>query len=209
MRRLVACTLLVAALTASPARAEPGIRVDYRDELLRVTLEGDYGGAFYQVWRSGDLVGQFDPLWSQFTLCTGDCYLTDVRVTPGATYYYRFDVQDPATGVIRQYGPYAVQVPDTPFGARISPNPSRGSTRIEFSLPGSSRQDEPLDVDARLLDLQGRTLRVIHSGPLPRGVTTKMWDGRGESGQPLNAGIYFLRVATPLGVSHSRLVRVR
>lgn len=209
MRRLLFSALLLAALAATPSHAEPGVRVDYRDELLRVTLEGNYGGAYYQVWRSGDLVGVYSPLASQFTLCTGDCFLTDLRVRPGETYYYRFDIQDPATGRITSYGPFAVLVPDTPLAARISPNPSRGPATIEYSLPGSARSDAPLDVDARLLDLQGRTVRLLHSGPLPRGVTSGVWDGRGDGGQTLATGIYFLRVATPLGVSLSRVVRVR
>ncbi len=209
MRRILSLSLLIAALTTAPAAAQPRITVEYRDELLRVTLEGNYGGTYYQVWRSGDLVGQYNPLTSQYTLCTGDCFLTDLAVAPGTTYYYRFDIQDPATGQLISYGPYAVLVPDTPFGATVSPNPSRGSARIEFSLPGSSRRDAPLEVDARLLDLQGRTLRVLHSGAVPRGLSSITWDGRGESGRELNAGIYFLRVATPLGVSTSRIVRVR
>lgn len=208
MRSLLPMSLLLALLATTPALADPGITVDYRDELLRVTLDGNYSGAYYQVWRSGDLVGQYDPLRSQFTLCTGDCFLTDLEVTPGRTYYYRFDVQEPS-GQVTSYGPYPVTVPDTPIAARITPNPSNGQTRIEFSLPGSTRRDAPLDVDARLLDLQGRTVRVIHSGPLARGVNSLAWDGRGKSGQQLNSGVYFLRMTTPVGSSITRVVRFR
>lgn len=206
MRQMIAVPFLLVALVTGPAFADPGISVYYHDELLRVTLDGSYSGAYYQVWRSGELVGQYSPVTSQYTLCTGDCFMTDLQVTPAKTYYYRFDLQAP-DGLSFSYGPYAVTVPDTPLGARVSPNPSRAAVRVDFSLPGSQRHDVPLQADARVIDLQGRSVRVLHSGPLARGVTSIAWDGRGESGQPLGAGIYFVRLVTPLGSSTTRIVR--
>ena len=208
MRRIIPLLILVASFSATPALADPGIQVFYHDELLRVTLDGSYAGAYYQVWRSGELVGQYNPMQSQYTLCTGDCFLTDQQVRPGQTYYYRFDLQGPQ-GQLVSYGPYAVTVPDTPLGARITPNPSRAAVRVELSLPGSRRSDEPLDVDARVLDLQGRTVRVLHTGTLSRGVTSLTWDGRATTGQQLGAGVYFVRLTTPIGTSTTRVVRFR
>jgi flagellar hook assembly protein FlgD len=98
-------------------------------------------------------------------------------------------------------------VPDTPVGVRIVPNPSNARTNIELALPGSTRRDAPLEVDARVIDLQGRTVRVLYSGALMRGVTSLAWDGRGSSGQAVGAGIYFVRLSTPLGASTRRIVR--
>lgn len=208
MRRLLPLLLFVATLAASPVLADPRINVYYHDELLRVTLDGSYTGSYYQVWRSGEFLGQYDPLSSQYTLCTGDCFLTDQRVRPGQTYYYRFDLQGPL-GEYFSFGPYAVTVPDTPLGARVSPNPARTAMRVELSLPGSRRLDEALQTDARVLDLQGRTVRVLYSGALTRGLTLLTWDGRGDSGQQLGAGIYFVRLTTPMGSTTTRLVRFR
>lgn len=210
MRRLLLLSLLTAALTAAPAFADPGIDVRYRDGLLRVTLDGSYAGTYYQIWRSGELVGEYNAMSSQYTLCTGDCYLTDVEVTPGQTYYYRFDLLPPTPGSgLVTYGPYAVTIPDTPIAARISPNPSNGRARIELSVPGNSRRDAPVQAEARLIDLQGRTVRLLYSGTLARGVTSLAWDGRGDAGQQLGAGIYFVRLTTPLGASTSRIIRFR
>ena len=208
MRRFLPLSLLLVGLAIRPALADPGINVYYHDEFLRVTLDGSYAGSYYQVWRSGELIGQYDPLAPQFTLCTGDCFLTDREVIPGRTYYYRFDLQPPGGGMV-SYGPYAVTVPDTPLGARAWPNPSSGRTRIELSVPGSTRRDAPVQADARLIDLQGRTVRILYSGTLTRGVTPVAWDGRGDAGQQLGAGIYFVRLTTPLGVSMTRIVRFR
>lgn len=208
MRRLLSLPLILVALTITPAFGDPGVNVYYHDGLLRVTLDGSYAGSYYQVWRSGELVGRYDPLAFELTLCTGDCFLTDQEVIPGQTYYYRFDLQPPGGGMV-SYGPYAVTVPDTPVGARVWPNPSNGSARIELSVPGSTRRDTPVPADARLIDLQGRTVRVLYSGTLTRGVTPVAWDGLSDAGRPLGAGIYFVRLATPLGVSMTRMVRFR
>ena len=207
MRRLLPVSFFLVALATAPAFADPGITVKYLEGLLRVTLDGSYAGTYYQVWRSGERVGQYSSLLSQFTLCTGDCFLTDQEAIPGKTYYYRFDLDAPS-GIV-SYGPYAVTVPDTPIGARVWPNPSNGKVRIQLSVPGSSRRDAPLQAEAKLIDLQGRTVRLLYSGTLVRGVTSVTWDGRGDAGQQLGAGIYLLRLTTPLGASATRIVRFR
>ncbi len=209
MRRLLAASLLLVALAGSPAHAEPGVVVRWFDGWLRVTLDGSYGGTFYQVWRSDGATTSFRPMLSQYTLCTGDCFLTDLEAVPGRTYWYRFDLQVPGGGSSISYGPYAVTVPDTPVQARVWPNPARGAVRVDLALPGTNRTDAPLDVDARVLDLQGRTLRVLHAGPLRRGVTSLAWDGRDRAGRELPAGLYFLRYTTPLGGATTRVTRVR
>jgi hypothetical protein len=207
MRRFLPLSLLLLTLVSAPASADPGIIVQYHDELLRVRLEGSYAGSYYRIFRSdGRDGGTFNAMSAASTLCTGDCFLTDLEALPGKTYEYRFDVQPPAGNPV-SYGPYAVTVPDTPVGVRIVPNPSNSRTSIELALPGSTRRDAPLEVDARVIDLQGRTVRVLHSGPLPRGVTSLAWDGRGSAGQAVGAGIYFVRLSTPLGVSTRRIVR--
>lgn len=206
MRRLLPVTLWLALLITTPASADPGIRVHYQDDLLRVTLDGSFAGAYFQVWRSGELLGAFDPLALQATLCTGDCFVTDSEVTPGKTYYYRFDLQL-ANGGLVSYGPYAVVVPDSPVGVNVSPNPSAGRARIDLSLPGSGRRDGAVEAQARLIDLQGRTVRVLYAGRLSRGTTSVPWDGRAEGGRALGAGIYFVRLDTPLGSSTTRLIR--
>jgi len=100
MRQVLPLSLLLIALTTAPAFADPGITVYYHDGLLRVTLDGSYSGSYYQVWRSGELFGQYNPLAFQLTLCTGDCFLTDQEAIPGKTYYYRFDLQPPSGGIV-------------------------------------------------------------------------------------------------------------
>jgi hypothetical protein len=208
MKRLVIACVLLAGLSASPVRSDPGVDVRYENFLLRVTLNGSYAGQYYQVWRSGEFLGPYQTANSQLALCTGDCFLTDLDARPGETYYYRFTMQS-REGAIVEYGPYAVTVPNPPVGVRIAPNPSSDEATVVLSLPGHGRLDAPVAADARVLDLQGRTVRVLHQGTLPRGETTIRWDGRGEGGRALGAGVYFLRFQSALGNSLKRVVRIR
>ena len=113
MKKQLSVAALLGCLLATPAIADPGIKVEYRNEMLRVTLEGSYAGTYYRVWRSDELLGENAPLNSQFALCTGDCYLTDQEVTPGKTYQYRFELQG-SGGRLLTYGPYPITIPDTP-----------------------------------------------------------------------------------------------
>jgi hypothetical protein len=213
MKALGVASFVVLALTAgfagSPrvARADgPGVDVDYYNGWMKVTLEGSYAGAYYQVWRSGEPAGVFQPLMAEYALCTGDCTVLVQDALAGRTYAYRFDVLVGQT--FTSYGPFLVTVPDTPFGVRLFPNPARGAAQVELSLPGDRRTDAPLSATVELFDARGRLVRTLLDGSAERGVTSLAWDGRGEGGRALGSGIYFLRVVSPLGTRVERAVLV-
>jgi hypothetical protein len=86
--------------------------------------------------------------------------------------------------------------------ARPQPNPGQGTTLLRFSLPQAGR--------ARLevLDLSGRRLWQVES-ELEAGPHTQRWDGRGERGASVGAGLYFVRLVTPWGNRTERLVWLR
>ena len=75
-------------------------------------------------------------------------------------------------------------------------------------MPGSLRA-APVAARVRLYDLQGRVLRTLHEGDLARGVTRVAWDGRDAAGRDVGAGLYLLRLETPLGSTVTRVLRVR
>jgi len=210
MRTLAIASLLAALFAAaSPAVGQadadaPGIQVEYYNGWMRVTLEGSYAGAYYQVWRSGEPAGEFQPLMANYALCTGDCSILVQDAVPGRTYEYRFDVLLGDT--FTRYGPFSVTVPNTPVGVRMFPNPARGAARVDLSLPGDRRTDAPLDATVRLIDVRGRTVRTLFAGPAERGVTTIDWDGRGDGGRSIVSGVYYLRLASPLGTRVTRVV---
>ncbi len=79
--------------------------------------------------------------------------------------------------------------PDMPVSAAY-PNPARGPVRVNFELRSAG------PVTATVLDVSGRVVRSLLSGPCPAGTTLLTWDGRDGEGRKLAAGIYFVRIAS-------------
>ncbi len=71
--------------------------------------------------------------------------------------------------------------------ARCFPNPFNPQTTIEYVVPA----DGP--VRLAVFDARGRRVRVLADGPKPSGTQTVTWDGRGEDGELVASGVYFLR----------------
>ena len=84
----------------------------------------------------------------------------------------------------------------------IAPNPGAGEARVRYALPHEST------VDLRILDLLGRTRRVLSSGRQAAGSYSLSWDGRDAAGARLAPGVYFARLTTPAGVLKRKLVRI-
>jgi len=86
--------------------------------------------------------------------------------------------------------------------ARPQPNPGQGTTLLRFSLPRAGR------ARLEILDLSGRRLWRAES-ELGAGPHECRWDGRGEQGGSVGAGLYFVRLVTPWGNRTERLVWLR
>lgn len=74
---------------------------------------------------------------------------------------------------------------------RIFPNPSAAESNIAFDMPSSGRRR--IDV----YDVAGRRVRALADGVLVAGSYVENWDGRGDSGAPVHAGLYFVRLQSP------------
>ena len=70
--------------------------------------------------------------------------------------------------------------------APVTPNPTRGSGRVEFALP------EAADVRICMLDLQGRDVLVLAEGPYAAGRHSVAFTGARQG--TLNAGLYFVQM---------------
>lgn len=202
--------VVLAALLGRLAFAQPAVSVRYETGAAIIQLEGDYANQWYSVSRGDAREGPYVPLTESNVLCLGACAVTDAAASAGRTYWYRFDLQL-AGGSFVSYGPYPVTI-SSEIARRITvsvlPQPMRGPARIEVSLAGVAG-DAPVEVRALLFDLQGRRVRVVHQGALPRGRTSFAWDGAAEGGRALAAGLYLLRVESPLGSATTRVVRAR
>ncbi|MEQ1831828.1 MAG: FlgD immunoglobulin-like domain containing protein [Candidatus Eisenbacteria bacterium] len=119
---------------------------------------------------------------------------------PGATVVAPLSVQlaarlegAPTTGV----GP---QRPTATLLRAPAPNPLRTESVLRFELAqGGDTQLEVFDASGR------RVARLLHS-TLEPGRYSVRWDGRGESGATLGAGLYFARLTAP--ASAPRAVRL-
>lgn len=100
-------------------------------------------------------------------------------------------------GVGDNTGP-AVQ-PSVPLISGIHPNPVRTSASFSLFLPAEG------EVTLNVHDMAGRAVARIHSGHLPSGSHSYLWNFPEE----LGSGIYFLRASTPAGAAVSRMALVR
>jgi hypothetical protein len=205
-------TLGVAALlvTASLAFADPQLIVSYRDGVPHVQIEGDYAHSTYTISRATGAEGPFAPISQHDILCLGACFVEDRSALPDIDYFYRFDLALPDGSLVR-YGPYRVTYSSAvlrPARARVFPSPASGPVTLELYLAGEAAQ-AGLVVEVALFDAQGRRVRDLYRGTLPRGLTSLPWDGRDASGRTLGAGLYFLRFSTPIGRCVTRVLRTR
>ena len=131
-------------------------------------------------------------------------------------FYGRQTVQDPpvpgCTGVyvdrVRVGCIVPTAVPERePVASGLSavlPNPSRGSTRITYSLSA------PSAVNVAVYDLTGRVVRTLVNGVVEPGEHEVVWDGVTETGVRAASGVYFVKLAAGDGsASEAKLVFVR
>jgi hypothetical protein len=104
----------------------------------------------------------------------------------------------PATG--------ATSVGGAPAAARctwirsVSPNPSRGGSRVDFELARGGA------VTLGIYDVSGRLVREVVRGTLADGAHAATWDGRDASGRQVAAGVYFAKLATPSRVDSVKMI---
>lgn len=85
----------------------------------------------------------------------------------------------------------------------IAPNPFDAGTRIRFTLPVAT------SIDLSVYDLGGRLVRRLDGRFRPAGAHEVDWDGADAEGRSVAAGIYHVRIATPLGTSSRKVLRVK
>ena len=68
------------------------------------------------------------------------------------------------------------------------PNPFNPSTTISFELPTAAL------VKVDIYSVDGRLVRTLHSGEMPAGPNTLVWDGKNGRNAQMASGTYFYRV---------------
>ena len=69
--------------------------------------------------------------------------------------------------------------------SRCYPNPFKTETAIEYYL------QEPCHITIKIIDLDGRILRILDSNEKNSGISRTTWDGKDEDGNTVTSGLYF------------------
>jgi subtilisin family serine protease len=77
------------------------------------------------------------------------------------------------------------------LGLTVAPNPARGATTIGLRAAAATR------AEIAVYDLRGRRVRLLRDDAALAGAREIAWDGRGDDGRALPAGVYMVRVVTP------------
>lgn len=101
-----------------------------------------------------------------------------------------------SSGFIEVLSPTAIdnEQLQTPAHATLSqnyPNPFNAETRLGFSLSRPAR-----DVELRVLDILGRSVRTFEFGDLNAGEYTVIWNGKDHNGSDVSSGIYFYKFSS-------------
>ena len=85
------------------------------------------------------------------------------------------------------YDPTGLAEAPSAAGHMLSPypNPFNPVTRISFEL------ERDAQVELRIVDASGRTVKVLEESRQPAGRWEMAWDGRDDNGEPMASGIYF------------------
>jgi len=161
------------------------------------TLENEYFGrtdlrVFFPAGATAALLGidGTETVALRYVTDSGAGYLIPDIFDLGPTLESQVGIQDPADGGTARM--------------LARPNPFRSSTKIQYSVghPG-------VRVDIAVFDLSGRRVRTLFAGTRDPGNYMTTWDGRGESGVRVGAGVYFLRTGIGDRQTSQRLVFLR
>jgi hypothetical protein len=84
-----------------------------------------------------------------------------------------------------------------------SPNPFRGGTTLAFELPA------PSHATLTVYNVAGRKVATVVDGDYPAGRHSVAWDGRGDDGRKVSAGIYFYMLEADDGRSAKKLIKLK
>jgi hypothetical protein len=108
-----------------------------------------------------------------------------ISFTPYFTYGY-VDIIT-STDIKERYDPI---IPLDFSLAQNVPNPFNPTTLIRFELPRES------NVKLNVINILGRRVKTLVDKPMPAGVHTVTFDGKGDNEQTLASGVYFYRLET-------------
>jgi hypothetical protein len=145
----------------------------------RFYLYRSFNGSMWGFPSTSELTGTSS---GQYTAPESDWYGIVVVNDNGASGSYEVGVQALTVAVDPEPGPARSRLQS------VGPNPSAGPLRIEFELAHGG------SVEFDVVDLAGRVVARVPTREWAAGRWAHAWDGRGEDGRRLSAGVYFVRM---------------
>ena len=195
------------AVTDVERPAEPVIQANGGQVRLSWDLPaGSYEG--YHVYRRDETGGE-TRLTGQPGDISGDTVIfTDQPqgFEAGALLFYSYSLVK--NGVETARSP-EVQYEVTNVPAQLTrllpniPNPFNPQTTIRFELStdGSAR--------VSIFDVSGRLVRTLAEGSLAAGSHERVWQGKDNNGRQVPSGAYYVRLETPSGLDHRKIMLLK
>jgi hypothetical protein len=152
-------------------------------------------GVLYRLrFQAGPITSTTEVVIQSIDVYRAGYYVLPVRTTNGL-------VRIAGTTGVGEDGAF----PATRFGLlQASPNPFRGSTRIDFTLRHGG------SADVAVYSVQGERVRTVFKGYLEaRTLCSRGWDGHDEHGRRMPAGAYLVRLGTAEGHTARPLILLR
>lgn len=188
---IVACLLEGYSAEAVPA----GIDVTWR-------IAGSTGGRAGFIISRSESSGPYRPLNVEVTRAENGFRFTDERCITGKEYSYRVEMQSETRMLLFETEPVIFESSGT-LWLRNHPNPFNPSTGIGYFLPEGCR------VTIEIFDAAGASVNRLLDEVQRAGRHELVWDGRDGRGDPVGAGVYFVRLSACKRSLSRKLVLIR
>lgn len=117
----------------------------------------------------------------------------DLAVIRGQKYVYHLETVE-TTGFNSYAEPVYGQTNDglpTNFALNVYPNPAHGTVRLDYSIASTYGETS---THLSVIDLYGRTIRILVNGSVSPGSYYTQWDGTDSTGHAVSSGVYIIRM---------------
>ena len=165
-----------------------------KDKADRITVEWSASNtstlAGFNLYRA--LPGKearYQRLNSKPIIGSSPFHYDDLAVVKGQKYTYKLETVE-TTGFKSYAGPVVGMAGSgmpTNFALNVYPNPAHGAVKLDYSIASTSG-----DTNTRLsvIDLSGRTIKILVNGPVAPGSYAMQWDGTDTAGRAVSPGVY-------------------
>jgi hypothetical protein len=165
-----------------------------RDKADRVTVSWTVSDvstlAGFNIYRA--LPGKesrYERLNSKPIIGNSPFHYDDFAAVKGQKYLYKLEAVE-TSGMKSSVGPFAGQSGNgmpTNFALNVYPNPAHGAVKMDYSIASTFGNT---NTRLSVIDLSGRTVKILVNGPVAPGAYNMQWDGTDTAGRAVSPGVY-------------------